>query len=346
MAKFEHIELLKEMIEKRFVNVMKHPRFPLWLYNYNKRAQHKEVWNEATRACRGMIMDAELNVISRPFGKFFNHWETDPATIPNEPFTVTEKIDGSLGISYWYKGVWRIATRGSFNSRHAQRATKILRRKHATCLKNMNPEYTYLFEIIYPENRIIVDYGDREELVLLAVIHTATGKELTDFENIGFPVLKTLEGLNSIDDVLKFNDDNAEGVVIRFASGYRLKVKFEEYLRLHSIMLSLTGTKIWRYLSKGYDLEKLYEVSGEEHRSWIKTTADKLLVSYNALNEEVMAAFHALPKFKSQKKAAEYIADKEHAAILFNLLNGKPIEKMLWQQVKPDENASWFAERG
>jgi len=348
MAKFEYPELLKEMIDRRFVNVMKHPRFPLWLYNYSKRAQHKEIWNEATCACRGLIMDKELNIISRPFRKFFNHWEVDPADIPNEPFTVMDKVDGSLGISYWYKGVWRIATRGSFNSRHAQRANRILRRKYAACLKKMQPEYTYLFEIIYPENRIIVDYGDREELVLLAVIHTETGTELTDFEDIGFPVLKPMEGFDSLDDVLelKLINTDSEGVVIRFAGGYRLKVKFEEYIRLHSMMLSLTGTKIWRYLSKGFDLERLYEVSGEEHRAWIKATADKIVSDYNALQQKVTEEFHALPSFKSQKKAAEYISDKEHAAFLFSLLNGKPIEKMLWQQVKPDENSSWFAERG
>jgi RNA ligase len=210
----------------------------------------------------------------------------------------------------------------------------------------MQPEYTYLFEIIYPENRIIVDYGDREELVLLAVIHTETGREITDFEDVGFPVLKSFEGFCSFDDVLKFNIENTEGVVVRFANGYRFKVKFEEYLRLHSMMLSLTGTKIWRYLSKGNDLEKLYEISGEEHRSWIKTTAEKILSDYDALNQKVMEEFHALPPFKSQKEAAEYIIGKEHAVFLFSLLNGKPIEKILWQHVKPDENASWFAERG
>ena len=348
MAKFEHPELLKEMIDKRFVNVLKHPRYPLWLYNYSKRAQHKEIWNEATCACRGMIMDAELNIVSRPFCKFFNHWEVTPDALPNEPFTVTEKVDGSLGISYWYKGVWRISTRGSFNSRHAIRANQILRRKYASCIKKMQPEYTYLFEIIYPENRIIVDYGDREELVLLAVIHTETGREITDFEDIGFPMLKTLEGFDSLDDVLKLKLTNtdSEGVVLRFAGGYRLKVKFEEYLRLHSMMLSLTGTKIWRYLSKGFDLERLYEVSGEEHRAWIKTMAEKIFSDYNALNQEVTEEFRALPPFDTQKEAAEYITDRKHAAILFNLLNGKPIEQMLWQAVKPDENASWFAERG
>jgi len=346
MAKFETPELLKEMIDKRFINVQKHPRFPLYLYNYSKRAQQKDAWNPATCVCRGMIMDKELNIVSRPFSKFFNHWEINPADIPNEPFTVTEKIDGSLGISYYYKGVWRIATRGSFAGRHAERANRILRRKYASCVKKMKPEYTYLFEVIYPENRIIVDYGNREELILLAVIDTETGKELTDIEDIGFPKLKTIEGFNSLDDVLKLDDNNSEGVVVRFENGCRLKVKFSEYKRLHSIMLSLTETKVWHYVSKGYDLEKLHEFAGEEYRAWINATAEKLQSAYNTAKEEIMEEFKAIPRFKKQKQAIEYIEGKEHAEILLNLLTRKPIEKLLWKQVKPEENASWFAIRG
>ncbi|GHT18397.1 hypothetical protein FACS189429_4880 [Bacteroidia bacterium] len=350
MAKFEYPELLKEMIDKRFVNVQKHPRLPLWLYNYSKRALHKDMWNEATVACRGIIMDEELNIVSRPFKKFFNYWETDPASIPHEPFTVTEKIDGSLGISYWHKGVWRIATRGSFQGKQAARANQILRRKYAQCLKKMQPEYTYLFEIIYPENRIIVDYGDREELVLLAVTDTETGTEITENQSdIGFPLLKTFDGLRSFDDVVKLKDNgakNAEGVVVRFESGLRLKVKYEEYMRLHSIMLGITGIKVWNYISKGNDLATLYNIATEEQRHWLKTISENILANYNRVRQEIADEFAALPHFTTKKEAAEYIAGREHEAILFALLNKKPIEKQLWKMVKPDENASWFAERG
>jgi len=346
MAIFEHLDLMREMREKKFINIQKHARFPLWLCNYSKRAQHKEMWNEATCACRGLILDKDNNVVSRPFKKFFNYSETAPENIPDETFTVSDKIDGSLGISYFYRGVWRIATRGSFNGKHAQKASRMLRYKYAHCQKNMNPEYTYLFEIIYPENHIIVDYGDREELILLAVIHTETGEEMTDFADIGFPVLKTYDGLHSLEDVLKLNDDKAEGVVVRFASGLRLKVKFPEYMRLHSIMLGLTEIKVWRHLSGGRDIDELLKIIDEEYYLWLKTTAEKLLMAYNNIYEECMAEFRAMPQFSNKKTAAEYIVGKKYEHILFNLLDNKPIEKAIWKEVKPDESGSWFAERG
>jgi len=346
MAKFEYPELLQEMIDNRFVNVRKHPEFPLWIYNYSKRVQRKDVWNEVTNACRGLIMDEELNIVSRPFRRFLNLEEISTADIPKESFTVTEKMDGSLGISYWYNGIWYIATRGSFDNRHALRANQILHQKYASCLTKMKPEYTYLFEVIYPENRIVVDYGDREELILLAIINTAIGEEITDLEDLTFSRLRTLEGFTSLEDVLKLNDDHSEGVVVRFTNGARLKVKFERYKRQHSIMLSLTDTKVWKYLAHGRDIEKLYNYAGEEFYGWVTETKEKLLSAYNALKDEVMKEYNVLPTFNSNEEAIDYIADKEYAEFLLCLLNNEPIETLLWQYVKPDENASWFADRG
>ena len=342
MAIFEHLDLLREMQAKKFINIQKHPRFPLWICNYSKRTQHQDMWNDATCACRGLILDKDNHVVSRPFKKFFNYSASHPDDVPNEAFTVTDKVDGSLGVSYYYKGVWRIATRGSFNGRQAQRACRMLRYKYAHCQKNMNPEYTYLFEIIYPENSLIINYGDREELILLAIIHTETGKEMTGFANIGFPVLKTYEGLNSLEDVLKLNDDKTEGVVVRFENGLRLKVKYPEYLRLHRIMIGMTDINVWRHLSRGRSIDELLETAEEEYRVWLKKTAEKLLTAYNHVYEECIAEFRDLPR----RKQTEYISGKKYEHILLNLLDDKPIEKLIWQEIKPEESGSWLAERG
>jgi len=51
---------------------------------------------------------------------------------------------------------------------------------------------TLCFEIILPEYRIVVDYGSREDLVLLAAFDTATGEEIDlnrpDIAGLGFPL--------------------------------------------------------------------------------------------------------------------------------------------------------------
>jgi hypothetical protein len=42
-------------------------------------------------------------VIAKPFPKFFNYEEHTADEIPNELFDVYEKMDGSLGICFYYE---------------------------------------------------------------------------------------------------------------------------------------------------------------------------------------------------------------------------------------------------
>lgn len=174
-----NIQDLKQLIADDYINVQKHPTADLYIYNYSPKAQYDRLWNDWTLACRGLIMNALYEVVARPFHKFFNLEETENLILPDEPFEVYEKMDGSLGILYWADGKPAIATRGSFTSEQAIVATELLHTKYANSLEHLDPTKTYLFEIIYPENRIVIDYGDARKLVLLAVIDTKTGAEIS-----------------------------------------------------------------------------------------------------------------------------------------------------------------------
>ena len=103
--------------------------------------------------------------------------EHPPTGIPQLPFEVFEKLDGSLGILYWLNNLPYIATRGSFESEQARHATEILHGRYQHTFSSMDTNKTYLFEIIYPENRIVVDYGEMDDLILLTVIDNQTGHE-------------------------------------------------------------------------------------------------------------------------------------------------------------------------
>jgi hypothetical protein len=54
----------------------------------------------------------------------------------------------------------------------------------------MDPAYTYLFEVVGPDNRIVLEY-DEHALILLAVVEIETGLELPNIPDIGFPVRKS-----------------------------------------------------------------------------------------------------------------------------------------------------------
>jgi RNA ligase len=243
---------LRQMVDERYISVRPHPTAPLHICNYTAKAQDAGRWNHATLTSRGLITDGEGAILARPFTKFFNLEQVEH--LPDEPFEVCEKLDGSLGILYWLRDEPYIFTRGSFESPQSQIATELLR---AYDLSGLDRRMIYLFEIIYPENRIVVNSGDRRELILLAIIDTTTGHELPLTE-VGVPVAKKHDGVNDVTSLHVLNWDNSEGFVVRFASGLRVKAKCAEYVRLHRLLTGVSEKMILEeYLMIGANLTSL-----------------------------------------------------------------------------------------
>jgi RNA ligase len=324
-------QLLQQMLVERLVMVQKHPDADLFIYNYTNKAQYDRIWNEITLQCRGLILDADLNIIARPFKKFFNLDEYPPGEIPDEPFEAYEKIDGSLGILYWLDEKPYIATRGSFISDQAIHATKILNEQYAHTFDKLNRDATYLFEIIYPENRIVVDYGDEDDLVLLAVIDNRTGVDLP-LPDIGFPVVKKYDGINDLEQLKSLEEANKEGFVIKFKSGLRVKVKFGEYLRLHRIITGVSNLVIWEHLAEGRSFDDLLEKVPDEFYEWVKKTINDLTAQYNAILSDSQNSFK---QFDTRKETALYFQTQKYPAVLFAMLDGKPYDKIIWKMVRP-----------
>ena len=154
----------------------------LLIFNYNAMAQYEGAWNFFELVSRGLVIDAKTGeIIARGFDKFFNWFEGGRVATGNI-VSITEKVDGSLGILYRHHSQYRITTRGSLTSSQGIWATQFLNANYD--LSGLDEQYTLLFEIIYPDNRIVVDYGDREDLVLLAVRNRHTGDYLPFFPNV------------------------------------------------------------------------------------------------------------------------------------------------------------------
>lgn len=324
-------DLLKEMIEQGYVEVQKHPERGLYIYNYTQIAQYERVWNEVTLMCRGLILNEQGQIVARPFPKFFNLGEHENQEIPNEPFEVYEKMDGSLGILYWCENTPYISTRGSFTSIQSQRANEMLIQKYQKNLEQLNPRYTYLFEIIYPENRIVVDYGSNEQLVLLAIVETATGRELP-LVDIGFPIVKKYDGLQDLEVLCGIQEDNKEGFVVKFKSGLRYKIKFEEYVRIHRVITQVSTISIWEYLKEGKQLGELIERVPDEFYAWVRKTNDELLSAFIAIEQKAKEDYRVLD---GRKATAEYFETCTYPAVMFRMLDGRTYDKIIWKMLRP-----------
>ena len=323
---------IQSYLDKKLIRVQKHPKKDLFIYNYTATTQYERQWDEVTLNCRGLILDTNQSIIARPFPKFFNIGEIEGQAIPNEPFDVYEKMDGSLGILYWINELPYIATRGSFTSEQSMEALQMLYVTYKDAIPLLDQSKTYLFEIIYPENRIVVDYGADKKLVLLGIIETNTGIELP-LEDIGFPIVKKHDGINDIDALKTLNEDNREGFVIRFKSGLRVKIKMEEYVRLHRLVTQVSSIDIWDHLKNNGTLVELLDRVPYEFYNWVKEQETSLKNAYSMIEADCKSDFKVL---KTRKETATYFQTCSYPSVLFNMLDGKDYQWAIWKHLKPD----------
>jgi RNA ligase len=330
-----NIELLQQMISEGLVNDNPHSTLPITIYNYSKFCQFKKQWNEITLQCRGLILDKDYNVVAKPFSKFFNLEEEK--NIPNEPYTIYEKLDGSLGILFYYEG-WHIATRGSFTSEQSQRAMIILKNKYSHLLESLNRDWTYLFEIIYPENRIVLDYGDKEDLILLGIYNRVTLQE-EELKDYGFPYLKPsqYDGMN-FKQLKDLNAKNHEGFVIKFSSGKRIKIKFEDYVQLHGIVTEFSNKKVWEMLRDGKDINELIEIVPDEFFEKVKEVKEDLEKQFNNIKNKAHKVYNDVKDFGTRKEIALHLLNnhKDIMQLVFSLIDNKKLDDQIWKMIQPD----------
>jgi RNA ligase len=287
-----HVDIgkLQRLVEDGYLTARPHPTADLLIWNYTPRCQYERYWTPETMMCRGLITKLDGTVHARGFVKFFNYGEMPEQEIPLEPFKVIRKADGSLGILYQVDGKPSIATRGSFTSKQAIHATKLLHEKYTDFV--FDPRLTYLFEIVYPANKYVVDYRGMDDIILLAIIDTEMGHEYDIHQDhFPFPVIETFDGLTDLESIQQMEEENEEGFVIRFESGLRLKIKFAEYKRLFKIMTSTSNRTIWEYLKENKPLAEILDRVPPEFEAWVKKTSKELGKQYLDIHNEVETVY-------------------------------------------------------
>lgn len=337
---------LRKLEEEGLIRSQVHPEFPLIIWNYTEHCQFSKAWNEWTLQARGLITDQEGNIIARPFKKFFNY-EEHVGSLPDEAPQIINKMDGSLGIMFWYGGTWHIATRGSFVSEQAEHAKLLLGRPEFQAALSQWPKtHTHLFEIIYPGNRIVVDYGKTDELVYLGSVINETGQEHTDFTALvsqPFNIPTEFQGHHleprgwSLEALKALEKPNTEGFVLRWSNGFRLKIKFEEYKRLHRILTNTTERSIWENLKEGKGIEELIEVVPDEFHKWVKDVVIKLARDFSVIQEENTDIYHRLvKKTEGDRKEFALLAQKcQYPGILFTMFDHRDPSPLIWKILRP-----------
>lgn len=354
-----NIEVLNKYHDDGLLYKQSHPSLPLTIWNYTEKVQYESLWDEVTIQCRGLITeDTTGKILIRPFKKFFNYEEVSgKGMIPTsgEYVYVQEKMDGSLGILFYYAEQWIMATRGSFTSDQAIKGLEIAKTNHEN-LKYFLKDVAYLVEIIYPDNRIVVDYGEKETVVFLSAVLNQhhPGWEPTEEAELNWntanaifsasgiqksDIVETEQHFNFSDSLYmslkEKNEENKEGFVLRFHPGnFRIKIKFEDYVRLHKVMTGLSTTAVWEKLSLGETMDELLVDVPDEFYDKIKDYEKSLVDDY--ANIELMSQeFFMENKHLERKEYAQEAASKSYSSVLFALYDGKQYSHMIWRRLKP-----------
>jgi RNA ligase len=338
------LDILNDYVSKGLVIGQKHATLPLAIFNYSRTCQYDRLWDDVTLNCRGLILDTKGNVIAKPFPKFFNMEELSDSEIPKESFEVFEKMDGSLGIFFHYNGEWHMATRGSFTSEQAIKGMEIAKREGLD--KKCVPGFTYLFEIIYPENRIVVDYGRDERLVLLSIVNPE-GNEIPyeDIEMDGWDIVNRYDGVNDYSKLKEMISAHAEGYVIRFKNGMRMKIKGDEYVRLHRILTNFSTTDIWELLKTKGNMDEFLDRVPDEFDKWVRSTIGDLKYAFYQISERAgklhdgfrYGKYNDVEPEPTKKEFAEFVMKQAEPLrpVMFAMWDKKPYDDIIWKLIKP-----------
>ncbi|NUU20934.1 MAG: polynucleotide kinase [Streptomycetaceae bacterium] len=332
-----------------------HPQLPLALYAYTDSCVYNGNWNGMTDLCRGLVIDESARrVVAWPFPKFHNHTAHGAGhpwalPLPSEPFEVYDKIDGSLGIVFHYAGRWRVATKESFTSEQARWAQTWLDDRDTSALACGT---TYLVEVVYPENRIVVWSTARTLTLLGAYDRFGVELPLADaapaWQAVGGDVVRG-RTVRSVEDLIAFaavnrgpdgapvSGTDTEGWVVRYRSGLRVKIKIPDYVRRHGTRTATGPRTVWQALADGNDPAGLFGEIPDEFLPWVKQTVQQLRDRHGAWMEEARSAFDALRELHGDRAAfAAQARLTPYAAALFRLLDGNSIDDLAWTAVKPE----------
>jgi hypothetical protein len=243
------------------------------------------------------------------------------------------------GICAGYFPTWRLATPGSMVSDQAIKGTEMLQEYD---LKHLPQDCTPVFEIIYPENQIVVDYHGKSFLALLAIFehngeewHPRRVDQIA--EMCGFRRPKRYDISPQSGDI-PF-EDNEEGYVFRFGNGQRVKCKSPRYMQLHRLLDNCSPKGV-------IDL-----IRGREYGTTINMLPKELVLRFDDIRAHVQGMHSGILTEASEgyreltatvgigsarKTQAAWIIEnvrKELTGLVFGLLDGKDIDDNIWRMV-------------
>lgn len=326
-------------------------------------------FTQKNKILRSSVWLPDGNLLSGSFFKFVN-WGENPENFPLPDnivgWTFVEKIDGSCVIVDYINGMLSARTRGTFSYKDMDNAVDFdaAFQKYPLIEEFVkeNPHYSLLLEIVTPNLKIVLNYGDDVDFFLTGCVDKRTYTLLTQKEldiissklGIKRPIYYTF---TSIEDLLEkvITWKGKEGVVAYSPNGqHLLKIKSDWYKKLHAAKENFRNIEsvidVWfsfgepnytdfvKQLSEHYDYETMLICQGYISRICDASKEVKQII--DGMKRFVDNTLKSLPTRKDQ--AVHVIASygiSGRQSMVFKLLDGKELvaddkKKILFQVLK------------
>ena len=134
----------------------------IFVLKYKKKVFYDGLWNRFIAECRGTVVDADFNVVSRPFTKIYNYGIEKEAPVLADDVKVTayRKINGFMVAMTWYNNDILVSTTGSTDSPYVSLAKEMMLKEntwdHWKSVVRDSKGYTLMFECVHPEDPHII----------------------------------------------------------------------------------------------------------------------------------------------------------------------------------------------
>ena len=310
----------------------------------------KIVAAKVRRECRGLVFDLEGNLINRRYHKFFNVNERDETSVGNidwsQPHHILEKLDGSMVSPCRVNGSIRWMTKMGITDTSME----------AEVFVAQHPEYveyaemcfvvgiTPIFEWCSNKNRIVLDYPE-DRLVLTALRFNLTGgylpydRMVKSIEGSSFdiPVVKAYDYQDeNIIDIVRQQEDT-EGVVVRFEDGHMVKIKSDWYVRIHKVKALLGSEKEVVSLILNNELDDLLPVLPHEDVLKVERFSEAMNSHLKQVSHELFELINfCRDKYKARKEFAIVAAasiEPMHRSMIFKFFDIDIEEAMIYNAV-------------
>lgn len=267
--------------------------------------------------------------VCHPFDKFFNVGESNAVEVDWDSSYITEKVDGSL-IKFWFhNGVWHISTNGTIDAYKAEvegfdktitfgeLVDKVLGEEKEKFLDSLYRDCIHMFELISPENRLVVDYGKQRALYYLSSREKGNDKEFQMWTpeieymlplRVHLPYVYHFDSFDEMIECAKTLSKREEGFVVCDKDYNRIKVKGAAYLEAFKIRGNgkLTKKRIVEAIQGDY-IDDLIGIVGEVPE--IEEVFDEL--SQYIVWCGLAAALVNEQKFETRKDTAMFVKEMD-----------------------------------